>query len=79
MMMSGAIATIGVTCRITAYGKRLSSRMREREKRSAIAPPKNAAAANAASVTRSVTRSEPRRLGPSTHRLRATALGAGRM
>ena len=53
--------------------------MRERENKSAIAPPISAAAASAASVMRNVTSSDPRRLGPSFHKESATALGAGRI
>src|SRR4051795_4496161 len=78
MMIKGAIATIGVTCRMTAYGNRLISRSRERENNSAIAPPNSAAAASAARVIRKVTSSEENRLGPSVHRLAAIALGVGR-
>ena len=43
--------------------------MRDSENNTAIAPPRKAAAASAASVTRKVTSSEPSRLGPSVHKL----------
>ena len=44
-----------------------------------MAPPRMAAAASAASVMRKVTRSEPKRLGPSVHNAFAIAIGPGRM
>ena len=58
MMMSGAIATTGVTWRITAYGKRLSSISLDWVKRIAMSTPATVATSRAAPVIVSVTRSE---------------------
>jgi len=53
--------------------------MRESENNRAIALPRIAAAANAARVIRKVTISEPKRLGPSVHKVSAIKRGPGRM
>jgi hypothetical protein len=58
MMMSGAIATTGVTCRITAYGKKDSSIHFDCANSTAISTPSTVAAVSAASVIRIVTMSE---------------------
>ena len=58
MMISGAIATIGVTCSRIAYGKRLASTSRLCANSSAIATPATIASASAASAMESVTPSE---------------------
>jgi len=59
MMMSGAMATIGVTCSSTAYGKKLISIQRLCTNSSAVAVPTTVASASAVSAICSVTKSEP--------------------
>ena len=56
MMMSGAIATIGVTCSSTAYGNKLISIHRLCTNRSATSVPATVAMASAVSAIPSVTR-----------------------
>src|SRR4029078_9982831 len=67
MMISGAMATIGVTCRITAYGNKAISIQRDWAITTAISPPSTAAAAKASTVILRVMSSEPTRLAPSVH------------
>ncbi len=70
MMMSGAMATIGVTCSKTAYGKKLISIQRLCTNTSAMAVPTSVAIASAVSAMPSVTESDsasspdPRRAHP---------------
>jgi hypothetical protein len=77
MMMSGAIATIGVTCSSTAYGKRLISIQRLCTKSSAAATPSSVASASATSAMPSVTPSERRSSARSVTSVRATPRGDG--
>ena len=58
MMISGAIATIGVTWRITAYGNRLSSTSLDCVKRIEMSTPATVATSSAAPVIAKVTRSD---------------------
>ena len=58
MMMSGAIATTGVTWRITAYGNSERSIQRDWVKRIAMSTPATVATRSAAPVIASVTSSE---------------------
>ena len=78
MMTSGAMATIGVTCSITAYGNRLRSIARLCTKRKAVATPSTTASAKAASVTFIVLARPPRSRGRSAKSAAAIALGAGK-
>src|SRR6267378_1090202 len=55
MMMSGAIATIGVTWRITAYGNRLSSTSLDWVNTIEMSTPATVATSSAAPVIASVT------------------------
>ena len=59
MMMSGATATIGVTCSSTAYGKSAVSIDRLCTKAKEISTPTTVATAKASSVILSVTNSAP--------------------
>src|SRR5436305_9410478 len=60
MMMSGATATIGVTCSSTAYGKSAVSSARLCTNTNEISTPSTVATTNASSVIFTVTTSEPR-------------------
>ena len=77
MMMSGAIATIGVTWSSTAYGKRLASIVRLCTKRKAITVPMSTARKNAPKVTFRVMTSEPKRSDQSAMSVWNTIAGAG--
>ncbi len=55
MMISGAIATIGVTCRMIAYGNRLTSSSRLCTNRNAASTPSTTDSANARKVIFRVT------------------------
>jgi hypothetical protein len=77
MMINGAIATIGVTCSNTAYGKKLISMARLCTNTNAINVPITIAARNACRATRSVTPSAASSVGQSLASLAAISLGFG--
>src|SRR6185312_6917207 len=77
MMMSGAIATTGVTCSSTAYGKKLTSTQRLCTKRNATTVPTSTAMKNAPKVIFSVTSSEPKSSPQSAISVCTTRAGEG--
>ena len=77
MMISGAIATIGVTCSSTAYGNRLISIQRLCTNKSATRTPSRTAIASAVSATPSVTPSESSSSARSATSVASTAAGEG--
>src|SRR6185312_39240 len=77
MMMSGAIATIGVTCSRIAYGRNDASIQRLCANASAIATPATTASANAASAIDSVTHSDAASSARSATSVASTARGEG--
>ena len=70
---------IGVTCRITANGNRLSSSHLDAVNRMARPTPPTVATASAMNVTWSVIRSEGQSVPQSAIRLCSTSSGPGRM
>src|SRR3954453_12122737 len=79
MMISGAIATTGVTCRITAYGNSDFSSHFDCVKTIASDTPTTIAAINAANVMRSVMSSEAESVPQSFQSVCAIRSGPGRM
>ena len=77
MMINGAMATMGVTCRITAYGNSDSSISRDCTNSTAISSPSTAAASSAAPVICRVMPSDTARLGQSAHSAWAICTGPG--
>ena len=75
--MSGAIATIGVTCSSTAYGNKLISIARLCTNTNAMNVPMTIAATKACSVTRSVIQRALSSDGHSLASFRAMSLGLG--
>src|SRR5215475_2485587 len=79
MMMSGAMATIGVTCRTMAYGNSDSSTHCDSENSTASRPPTTTAASSASSVMPSVTSSEGNNVLQSAISVSMIKSGPGRM
>src|SRR5580658_10734699 len=77
MMISGATATIGMTCNNTAYGRRLISIQRLWMNRKAVATPRMVASAKAANVIFSVLPSACSKSGQSFSKLPTMSDGAG--
>ena len=79
MMISGAIATMGVTCRTTAKGNSDNSMMRDCAKRIANASPKIAATDSAKKVIFSVINSDTESDAQSRIKVCQIAIGPGRI
>src|SRR5216684_5172197 len=79
MMINGAIATIGVTCRITAYGKNDSSIHLDWLNRTEMNTPSATASASAKNVICKVTHSELESVCQSLIKVCTTNNGPGRM
>src|ERR1700678_3656784 len=77
MMIRGAMATMGVTCRITAYGKKLRSMIGLCTNRNATTVPMAIEIASAINVTRSVIHSECMSAGALRKNVLAIRLGDG--
>ena len=77
MTMTGAMATSGITCRITAKGEKAASAQRERVSRIPMPTPPASAVAKASAVIWSVTPSAGRRMPRSAMNAASTAEGAG--
>ena len=77
MMISGAMATIGVTCNNTAYGNRLASIQRLCTNRKASSTPIKVAAARARPVILSVNHKDCASKAQSAARACAMSVGAG--